>query len=132
MTTTERHPSTTAILRHFETGHLPPHLAAVSNRIGNVAREMVAMLPDDPELVTGLRKLLEAKDCLVRVAVIKAKAEPEGRPDEKPEVVAENPDDKSEGPGFHRGGTLASSERAWTPTILQPETLAFGFGRSWR
>jgi hypothetical protein len=27
------------------------------------------MLPDGPELTVGLRKLLEAKDCLVRAAL---------------------------------------------------------------
>jgi hypothetical protein len=68
-----RHPSTTMLLEHFEHAHLPPHLAAVSAPVGDLARAMVAELPDGPELTTGLRKLLEAKDCLVRAAVQKAK-----------------------------------------------------------
>lgn len=33
------------------------------------------------------------------------------------------------GTGLHRGGSLASSERAWTPTLREPDTVTFGFGR---
>lgn len=65
----ERHPATVGLLRWFEYGHLPPHLQAVSAPVGELAREMVELLPDGPELTTGLRKLLEAKDCLVRAAI---------------------------------------------------------------
>lgn len=70
----KRHPATTAILAHFDTGHLPAHLAAVSGDCQALAYGMVAQLPDDPELTAGLRKLLEAKDCFVRAAVTKHKA----------------------------------------------------------
>jgi hypothetical protein len=35
---------------------------------------MADALPDGPELSTGLRKLLEAKDCLVRAAIEQARA----------------------------------------------------------
>jgi len=65
----DRHPSTTGLLRYFEYGHLPPHLQAVSKPIGDLAHELVDLLPDGPELTTGLRKMLEAKDCLVRSAL---------------------------------------------------------------
>ena len=65
----DRHPATTAMLRWFEYDHLPPHLQAVSKPVGDLAHELVEMLPDGAELTTGLRKLLEAKDCLVRSAV---------------------------------------------------------------
>lgn len=64
-----RHPSTTSLLEFFDTGHLPPHLADVSHPVGDLARLMVNVLPDDPELSAGLRHLLEAKDCFVRAAV---------------------------------------------------------------
>jgi len=57
------------ILRYFEFEHLPRHLQAVSMPCARLAQEMVATLPDGPELTTGLRKLLEAKDCLVRAAL---------------------------------------------------------------
>jgi hypothetical protein len=33
---------------------------------------MIANLPDSPELVAGLRHLLEAKDCFVRAAIAAA------------------------------------------------------------
>ena len=31
---------------------------------------MIETLPDSPELTAGLRKLLEAKDCMVRAATL--------------------------------------------------------------
>ncbi len=63
------HPSTTTLLRYFDYAHLPQHLQAVSAPIGDLARQMAELLPDGPEKTTGLRKLLEAKDCLVRSAL---------------------------------------------------------------
>lgn len=57
------------IVRYFAWSHLPEHLRAVSAPVGLLALEMVATLPDGPELVAGLRKLLEAKDCFVRAAL---------------------------------------------------------------
>lgn len=54
------------ILKHFAYEHLPPHLQEVSKPIGDLAQLMDDMLPDGAEKVAGLRKLLEAKDCLVR------------------------------------------------------------------
>lgn len=64
-----RHPSTQHMMRQFEWKHLPAGLQYYSRRIGEAAEWMVANLPDSPELTTGLRKLLEAKDCFVRAAV---------------------------------------------------------------
>lgn len=64
-----RHPSTLHLLRQFEYSHLPPHLQEISARFHQVAYEMAWKLNDSPELSTGLRKLLEAKDCFVRAAV---------------------------------------------------------------
>jgi hypothetical protein len=69
MQSSPRHPATTAILRYFEYAHLPERLQRVSAPLGVLAREMADMLPDGPELTAGLRKLLEAKDCLVRAAL---------------------------------------------------------------
>ncbi len=69
MAAPERHPSTTGLLRYFEYAHLPEHLQAISKPVGDLAQQMVELLPDGPELTTGLRKLLEAKDCLVRAAL---------------------------------------------------------------
>ena len=63
------HPATEQILRHFDYAHLPEELQAVSKPICELAHKMAEDLPSGPELTTGLRKLLEAKDCLVRAAL---------------------------------------------------------------
>ena len=68
-TTGERHPATTGLLRYFEFAHLPEQLQPVSQSCAVLAAEMTGRLPDGPELSTGLRKLLEAKDCFVRAAL---------------------------------------------------------------
>ena len=63
-------PSTAHLLQYFTHAHLPAGpLRDVSGQLGCVARDMAAKLPDGPELTTGLRKLLEAKDCFVRAAL---------------------------------------------------------------
>ena len=67
--TTSRHPNTEQLLRYFDSSHLHVPLADISRQVGTLARDMVAQLPDCPELSAGLRKLLEAKDCLVRAAL---------------------------------------------------------------
>lgn len=53
-------------MKYFEYAHLPPHLQEVSKPIGELAKLMNETLADGPEKSAGLRKLLEAKDCLVR------------------------------------------------------------------
>ena len=66
------HPAVERMLRNFDLsdGHLPPYLASISAACGQLAVDMVDMLPtDDPETTAGLRKLLEAKDCFVRAGV---------------------------------------------------------------
>ena len=62
------HPSTSAILRFFEYEHLPPHLGEISRDFWVLAHAMAGKL-EGPELTAGLRKLLEAKDCMVRAAL---------------------------------------------------------------
>ena len=54
------------IMKYFEYAHLSPRLQEVSKPIGELAKLMDDTLPDGPEKSAGLRKLLEAKDCLVR------------------------------------------------------------------
>lgn len=54
------------IIKYFAYEHLPEKLQEVSKPIGDLARQMDESLPDGPEKSTGLRKLLEAKDALVR------------------------------------------------------------------
>ncbi|MFG1255886.1 hypothetical protein V5F79_01075 [Xanthobacter flavus] len=57
------------IMKHFAYEHLPAHLQEVSKPIGELARQMDEALPDGAEKSAGLRKLLEAKDCLVRAKI---------------------------------------------------------------
>ncbi|OYW34843.1 MAG: hypothetical protein B7Z41_00730 [Rhizobiales bacterium 12-66-7] len=54
------------IMKYFAYEHLPPLLQEVSKPIGDLAGQMDEVLPDGAEKSAGLRKLLEAKDCLVR------------------------------------------------------------------
>ena len=64
-----RHQSTVQIIKYFAWSHLPERLKPFSREVGLLAFYMVTALPDGPELTTGLRKLLEAKDCFVRAAL---------------------------------------------------------------
>jgi hypothetical protein len=57
------------ILRYFEYAHLPANLQDVSAPFHRLAHQIDADYPDGPEKSAGLRKLLEAKDCVVRAAL---------------------------------------------------------------
>jgi hypothetical protein len=64
-------PKTQHLFRLFDYGHLPegtPRL--MSTECCGLAIQMIWNLEDGEELWAGLRKLLEAKDCFVRQAVI--------------------------------------------------------------
>lgn len=63
------HPATESILQFFKYEHLPPELQKASKPVSDLAQDMVALLPEGPELTMGLRKLLEAKDCFVRAKI---------------------------------------------------------------
>jgi len=66
-----RHPSVRHFAPLFDYDHLPEGpLRDVSAECAGLAASMVDQLPDGPELSAGLRKLLEAKDCLVRAALL--------------------------------------------------------------
>jgi hypothetical protein len=54
------------MLQFFQYAHLPTHLQIISRPFCELAEEMVANLPYNPERTVALRKLLEAKDCAVR------------------------------------------------------------------
>jgi hypothetical protein len=71
---TGRHPSTRQIAQWFTYQHLPEGSAQrkASASCAYLAEKMIGNLTDSPELVTGLRKLLEAKDCFVRAALVAA------------------------------------------------------------
>jgi hypothetical protein len=59
-----------SILRYFVYEHLPAHLQEVSKPFSDLAHSIheryLADEIDVDETVAGLRKLLEAKDCIVR------------------------------------------------------------------
>lgn len=58
------------LLIHFEYSHLPEDLQKISKPFSSLAREMAFNHGlEGPELTVGLRKLLEAKDCMVRAAI---------------------------------------------------------------
>ena len=57
------------ILKFFEYEYLPEHIQAVSRPFGKLAAQMDGSLPDGPGKSAGLRKLLEAKDCMVRASL---------------------------------------------------------------
>ena len=56
-------------MQFFTYEHLPTKLQEVSRPLCDVAFLMDASVPDGPEKSAGLRKLLEAKDALVRAAL---------------------------------------------------------------
>lgn len=60
---------TSPIVKYFKYEHLPVKLHFVSRPLLELAEEMDKTLLAGPEKSAGLRKLLEAKDCLIRAAL---------------------------------------------------------------
>jgi len=58
------------ILRYFDYDHLPEHLRQTSKDVAILAHHVDSTLLDSAEKSAGLRKLLEAKDCFVRAAML--------------------------------------------------------------
>ena len=58
------------MLKLFAYAHLPRHLQAVSRPFFEFAWDIVDKVPAGPERTVGLRKLLEAKDAIVRAVAI--------------------------------------------------------------
>lgn len=59
------------MLQFFKYTHLPPSLQEASKPFFDLACNIVNTIPANPERTAGLRKLLEAKDCIVRAAIYK-------------------------------------------------------------
>lgn len=57
------------LIRFFEYAHLPENLRGVSEPFYKLATHLDQTLPNSAEKTAGLRKLLEAKDCMVRAAL---------------------------------------------------------------
>lgn len=53
----------------FAFDHLTGQPREVSFNVAGLAFGMIGELPDSPELTHALRRLIEAKDCLVRAAI---------------------------------------------------------------
>lgn len=65
-----RHPGTEHLARMLDPNpNLPDHLRRIAEKCAELRDEILAECGDGPELTTGLRKLLEAKDCFVRQIV---------------------------------------------------------------
>ena len=60
---------TDRMLQFFSYAHLPAHLQEVSKPFCDLANQIVNTYPANPERTAGLRKLLEAKDCIVRSTI---------------------------------------------------------------
>ena len=56
-------------LQYFDYEHLPPHLQTISKPVGDLARQLDAMLPDGSQKELGMQSLLDAKDRFVRAAL---------------------------------------------------------------
>lgn len=71
-----RHPSVEGIVQFFDFDHLPDNLMKqVSEECAALQEQILRMIPEDnPELTVGLRKLLEAKDCFVRAALLQVRS----------------------------------------------------------
>ena len=68
-----RHPSVKQIARWLDWEDIPfGRGRGIAKSLGELGQEVINMLPDDPELVAGLRKLVEARDCFVRAAIADA------------------------------------------------------------
>ncbi|MEI9600141.1 hypothetical protein V5049_13565 [Moellerella wisconsensis] len=60
---------TSPIMEFSKYEHLPDRLKAISKPICDLAIQMDETLPESAEKSVGLRKLLEAKDALVRASL---------------------------------------------------------------
>ena len=71
MDITDRHPATVAALKRLEPNdNLPTEAFAIATEYFTLAQWLVNKLPDDPDLVDGLRKLWESKNCTVYVSAV--------------------------------------------------------------
>lgn len=61
------------LLQFFQYDHLPAHLAAVSKPFCDLAHQIDVEHCENSEKTECLRKLLEAKDCAVRSAMLSKK-----------------------------------------------------------
>lgn len=65
----DKHNKLPKIIKYFKYDHLPSYLQEISKPFYDIAIDMCSKNLDIEERDIGLRKLLEAKDCMVRGAV---------------------------------------------------------------
>lgn len=58
------------LIQFFAYSHLPEFLQNVSRPFYDLANRIATVFPENPEAASALRKLLEAKDCAVRAALM--------------------------------------------------------------
>ena len=58
------------MIKFFAYAHLPPKLQEYSRPFFELAQRITETVPQGPERTVGLRKLLEAKDAIVRTVAI--------------------------------------------------------------
>jgi len=63
------HDSIADVLHATGHHHLPQESAQIAAWCRNLAEEMIAIIPDDPQLSTGLHQLLDARDSFLRAAL---------------------------------------------------------------
>lgn len=111
-------------MKYFEYGHLPEKLQEVSRPIGELANLMNSTLAEGSEKSTGLRKLLEAKDCFVRAALDAPTAFPKKEVEIKPRELFQFVFDSFE--LFKNIGDTDSTARCMVQLISHP-SVAIGF-----
>jgi hypothetical protein len=67
-----------SLMRWFDHRHLPIHLQLVVADFSALATRVDVTLPDGAEKSACIRKLLEAKDCAVRVRIEKEEMDQQG------------------------------------------------------
>lgn len=57
------------LLTYFNSSHLSKELQSVVAPFQELANQIVLQVPESAEKTVGIRKLLEAKDCIVRASL---------------------------------------------------------------
>lgn len=83
--------------RYFKYDQLPPRLQQVSKPFCELARWMIATLPDNRMSAIALEKLIEVKDAAVRSAL------------DEPLAAVPIPPERPPLPGEHRAETFAAA-----------------------
>jgi hypothetical protein len=69
-----RNPAVVHVAQFFESAHLPSPLREIATDMHDLAEHMIIEIKDSPMLTTGLHRLLEAKDALVRAKLAEVNA----------------------------------------------------------